>query len=73
MCLVAVYLQGPNESVAKEPVLTEIARVEARDGEVLMEELFGQPHTIRGAIRSINFMTNAVVIETNGDRAGVLV
>ena len=65
MCLVAVYLQG-----SKEPVLTDIAQLEARDGEVLLQELFGQPHALRGSVRSIDFLENTVVIETSEDEAG---
>ena len=71
MCLVAVYLQGSNESLTKEPVLTDIAQLEARDGEVLVRELFGQPHTLRGSVRSIDFLENTVVVETSEDEAGI--
>ncbi len=71
MCLVAVYLQGSNEPVTTEPVLTDIAHLEAGDGEVLVQELFGQPHTLRGRVRSIDFLENTVVIETSEDEAGI--
>lgn len=71
MCLVAVYLRGSNESVTKEPVFTDIAQLQARDGEVVVQELFGQPHTLRGSVRTIDFLQNTVVIETREDEAAI--
>ena len=64
MCLVAVYLQQPEGSPGDEPVLTDVARVETSDSEVLLHELFGQLHTIKGTLRSVDLVNNSVIIET---------
>jgi predicted RNA-binding protein len=70
MCLVAVYVQHPQASADAEPVLTDVARLEAKGGEVVLQELFGQPHTIQGTVRTIDFLENRVIIEARQEDEG---
>ena len=65
MCLVAVYLQQSDGSVAAEPAFDDVAQLECKQGEVIITPLLAVPQTIRGQVRSVDVLGNTVIIETN--------
>ena len=64
MCLVAVYLQDADGSVAAEPTFDDVAHVECTQGEVIITPFLAGPQTIRGQVRSVDLVNNKIFIET---------
>ena len=65
MCLVTIYLQHSDGSVAAEPAFEGVARLECKEGEVVITSLLGAPQTVRGRVRSADLLDSTVIIETN--------
>jgi len=65
MCLARVRFSGESEDV--EPVVTDVARVEASEQGLIVSVLLGKTYTIDAAIKSIDFMESTIVIEKRGN------
>jgi len=65
MCLVAVYLQQSDGSVAAEPAFDSVAQLECKEGEVIITPLLAPPQSIRGQVRSVDLLGNTVIIESD--------
>jgi predicted RNA-binding protein len=51
------------EPEGTEPIVTDVARVEATEQGLIVSVLLGKTYTIDAAIKSIDFMESTVVIE----------
>jgi len=69
MCMVAVYLQQSDGSVAAEPAFEDVAQLECKDGEIIITPLLAPAQSIRGQVRSVDLLGNTVIIETDAETA----
>ncbi len=69
MCLVAVYLQQSDGQVAAEPAFDDVARLECKQGEVIITPLMERPQVVRGQVRSVDLLDNVVVIQADAGEA----
>ncbi len=72
MCLVAVYLQQEDGTLCPEPRFEDVAKIECRQGQIVIGDMFDRREVLRGRVRSIDLLRNKVVIETleGQERAG---
>jgi predicted RNA-binding protein len=68
MCLAQVRFAGEPEET--EPIVTDVARVEVTEQGLMVTPLLGKTHTVQAAIKSIDFMESAVVIEAKKEDNG---
>ncbi len=65
MCLARVRFAEEPEGA--EPIVADVARVEATEQGLIVSVLLGETYTIKAAIKSIDFMESTVVIEKRED------
>ncbi len=70
MCLVAVYLQQPDGAIPADPAFNDVARLECKEGEVIITCFLGKPQSIRGRVRSVDLVDDRVIIEAEGSETG---
>jgi predicted RNA-binding protein len=70
MCLVAVHLQRGDGTISPEPAFEEVARIECREGHLVIQRMLDRPEVVRGRIRSVDLIRNEVVVEVEGDEEG---
>jgi len=66
MCLITVYIDS---GTGQKEFMRDIARMEAEAQGFLLIDLFGERASVRGRIKSIDFIDeHAVVLEQNMDK-----
>ena len=65
MCLARVRFAEEPEGT--EPIVTDVARIEATEQGLIVSVLLGKTYTIDAAIKSIDFMESTIVIEKRED------
>ena len=61
MCLARVRFAEEPEGI--EPIVTDVARVEATEQGLIVSVLLGKTYTIDAVIKSIDFMESTIVVE----------
>lgn len=61
MCLARVQLADQEASTGT--LMAEVARIERTEKGLVVTGLLGERRTVRGAIRSIDFMESTVIVE----------
>jgi len=62
MCLARVFIEKDRKESGREPLLSDVASIKARPGEVVVRELLGKEQIVRGRIAEIDFLESAVTI-----------
>ena len=65
MCLARVRFAEEPEGI--EPIVTDVARVEATEQGLIVSVLLGKTYTIDAVIKSIDFMESTIVIKKRED------
>jgi predicted RNA-binding protein len=59
VCLARVVATDPEEST---PPIADVAYIQPTDGGLLVIDLLGNRHTVRGTIESIDFLESTVLV-----------